>query len=169
MYSRRTSARRVGLVLAGSILAAFTLPLLLPVPRMEEGVTLCYPVIGPVQRFNRDLSGSALARTQAHESAHATQCRRDGAFRHFVRGAFPSQRLAAEAEAYCAEANVGVANGGQARLEYARIQDELREMTWFRRLSSDALNASLASQCPAIAIIAAREEAAWQARLQKAQ
>jgi hypothetical protein len=76
----------------------------------------------------------------------------------------PSQRLAAEAEAYCAEADFGVAKGGQARLEYARIQDELREMAWFRRLSSEVLNDSLASQCPMIAVAAAREEADWQAR-----
>jgi len=149
----------------GSILAAFTLPLVSPFPRKEEALTLCYPLVGPVQRFNADLSGSALARSRAHESAHASQCRRDGAIWHFVRGAFPRQRLALEAEAFCAEASFGVANGGSARLEYARIQDELREMTWFRRLSSGVLNDSLGSQCPMIAVAAAREEADWQARL----
>jgi hypothetical protein len=148
----------------GSVLAALTLPLLLPFPQREEGVTLCYPIVGPVQRFNPDLSAPALARAHAHEDAHAAQCRRDGAIWHFVRGAFPSKRLAAEAEAYCAEASFGVSNGGKARLEYARIQDELREMAWFRRLSSDALNNSLATQCPMIAVAAAREEADWQAR-----
>jgi hypothetical protein len=163
MPSRRAAAWRVGLVLMGSLLAAFILPLLLPFPQREEGVTLCYPVVGPVQRFNSDLSGAALARTRAHEDAHAAQCRQDGAVLHFVRGAFPSNRLAAEAEAYCAEANLSVSKGGHARLEYARIQDELREMAWFRRLSSDALNQSLASQCPMIAVAAAREEADWQA------
>ncbi len=163
MSSLRAGARRVGLVLMGSVVAAFTLPLLLPFPSREEGLTLCYPVVGPVQRFNPDLSDSALARTSAHEAAHATQCRRDGAIWHFVRGVVPSQRLAAEAEAYCAEANFGVSKGGHARLEYARIQDELREMAWFRRLSSDVLNSSLAAQCPMIAVAAAREEADWQA------
>jgi len=158
----------VGLLLTGSVLVTFTLPLLLPFPQREEGLTLCYPVVGPVQRFNPDLSGSALARTRAHEAAHAIQCRRDGAIWHFVRGAFPSQRLAAEAEAYCAEANFGVAKGGQARLEYARIQDEIREMAWFRRFSSNVLNDSLASQCPTIAVAAAREEADWRARWHEA-
>ena len=113
MPSRRASARRVGLVLMASVLATFTLPLLLPFPQREEGLTLCYPVLGPVQRFNPDLSESALARTRAHEAAHATQCRRDGAIWHFVRGVFPSQRLASEAEAYCAEANFGVTKGGR--------------------------------------------------------
>ena len=167
MHSRRAIIRRLALVLTGSILAAFTLPVVLPFPQREEGVTLCYPVVGPVQRFNADLSHASLARTRAHEDAHANQCRRDGAIWHFVRGVFPKQRLAAEAEAYCAEANFGVANGGQARLEYARIQDEIREMAWFRRFSSDALNDSLASQCPIIAVAAAREEADWQARFKQ--
>ena len=164
MPSLRATARRVGLVLTGSVFVAFTLPLLLPFPQREEGLTLCYPVDGPVQRFNPDLSDAALARTHAHEAAHATQCRRDGAIWHFVRGVIPSQRLAAEAEAYCAEASFGVASGGLARFEYARIQDELREMAWFRRFSSDVLNDSLASRCPAVAVAAAREEADWQAR-----
>lgn len=148
----------------GSVIAALILPLLLPFPPREEGLTLCYPIVGPVQRFNPDLSDSALARTRAHEDAHAAQCRRDGALWHFVRGAFSSGRLAAEAEAYCAEATFGVSKGGSARLEYARIQDELREMAWFRRLSSDALNTSLRSQCPTIAVAAARQEADWYAR-----
>ena len=160
----RVNARRVGLMVTGSLLVMFGLPLLLPVPQGQEGVTLCYPFVGPVQRFNPDLSQSTLARTRAHEAAHATQCRRDGAILHFARGVLPSQRLAAEAEAYCAEARFGVVNGGMARLEYARIQDELREMVWFRRLSDDALNDSLASQCPMIAVAAAREEADWHAR-----
>jgi hypothetical protein len=154
----------VGLLLTGSVLAAFILPLLSPFPQRAEGLTLCYPVVGPVQRFNQDLSGLALARTRAHEDAHAAQCRRDGAIWHFVHGAFPGNRLATEAEAYCAEANFGVSTGGDARLEYARIQDELREMAWFRRLSSDQLNESLASQCPLVAVAAAREEDEWKAR-----
>ena len=66
MPSRRATARRVGLVLMGSVLAAFILPLLLPFPQSEEGLTLCYPVVGPVQRLNAGLSGPALARTRAH-------------------------------------------------------------------------------------------------------
>jgi hypothetical protein len=147
-----------------SVLATFALPLVLPVPRREEALTLCYPLVGPVQRFNPDLSDSELARTRAHEGAHAAQCRRDGAIWHFVRRVLPGQRLAAEAEAYCAEANYGISSGGHARLEYPRIQDELREMPWFRRLSNRALNDSLASRCPTIAVAAAQEEADWQAR-----
>ena len=156
-------------MLTGGVLAAFILPLLLPFPEREEGLTLCYPVVGPVQRFNADLSGAALARTRAHEDAHAAQCRRDGAVSHFVRGAFTRKRLATEAEAYCAEATYSVSRGSTARLEYARIQDELREMAWFRRVSSDALNDSLAAQCPLIADAAAREEADWRARLRRAE
>lgn len=164
MPSRLHTAPRLALVLTLSVLAILSLPLVLPVPKKEEALTLCYPVVGPVQRFNPDLSDLELARTRAHEAAHATQCRRDGAVWHFVRRVLPRQRLAAEAEAYCAEANYGVSTGGHARLEYARVQDELREMPWFRRLSSDVLNDSLASRCPTIAVAAAREEADWQAR-----
>jgi hypothetical protein len=148
---------RVGLVLVVAILAAFILPLLSPFPRGADGLTLCYPIVGAVQRFNPDLDGLSLARARAHEGAHAIQCRRDGAVWHFVRDVLPSRRLQAEAEAYCAEATFAVANGGKARLEYARIQDELREMSWFHRYSTDTLNASLASQCPAIAAAAARD------------
>ena len=164
MPLRPAIVRRIGLVLAGTVLAALALPLLVPMWKRQEGVTFCYPFLGPVQRFNPDLSQSSLARTRAHEAAHAAQCRREGAVRHFVRGLATSQRLAAEAEAYCAEASFAVANGGQARLEYARAQDELRERPWFRRVSGDALAGSLASQCPTIAAAAAREEAEWQAR-----
>src|SRR5205809_3212065 len=118
MQSRRAIARRVALVLAGTVLATFTLPLLLPMPQSEEGLTFCYPVVGPVQRFSLDQSTSALGRTRAHEAAHAAQCRREGAIWHFVRRLAPNQRLTAEAEAYCAEASFAVAKGGEARLEY---------------------------------------------------
>jgi hypothetical protein len=146
----------------------FTLPLLVPMPTRSEGLTLCYPVVGPVQRFNPDLSDSTLPRVRAHEGAHAEQCRRDGAIWHFVRGIAPNERLTFEAEAYCAEASFAVARGGQPRLEYARIQDELREMAWFHRFSSDALATSLASRCPTIAAAATRQEADWQARRHRA-
>ena len=150
------------MILAGTVLATLTAVF---VPRwpQEEGRTFCYPVFGPVQRFHPDLSASQLARTRAHEGAHAAQCRRDGALRHFVRGLAPRQRLMDEAEAYCAEANFVVANGGRAWLEYARAQDELREKRSFRRFSSDALANALASRCPQLAASAAREEAEWHA------
>jgi hypothetical protein len=157
----------MGLVVIGSVLATFTLPLVLPIPKMEEAITLCYPILGPVQRFNRDLSGSSLARTRAHEAAHAAQCRGDGAIWHFARGVLPTQRLAIEAEAYCAEADFEIRKGGRARLEYARVQDEMREMVWFRHLSSDVLANSLASHCSMIAAVAAREEADWLACTQR--
>ena len=163
MPLQRAIVRRIGLVLAGTVLAALTLPLLVPMWQREDGRTFCYPFFGPVERFNPDLSGSLLARARAHEDAHAAQCRRDGAVWHFVRRLAPSQRLMAEAEAYCAEATFGVANGGQARLEYGRIQDELREARLFRRFSSAALADALTTRCPELAATAAREEAEWRA------
>src|SRR4051812_20196580 len=94
----RTTLQRVALLVAGTACAMFTLPLLLPMPRGEEGITFCYPIVGPVQRFSSDLEGAALARTRAHEDAHARQCRRDGALWHFARGVSPHQRLVAEAD-----------------------------------------------------------------------
>jgi hypothetical protein len=165
MALRRATARRIGLVVAGTMVAALTLPLFEPSWQREDGRTFCYPFVGPVERLDPHLSGSPLARARAHEDAHAAQCRRDGAVWQFVRRLAPSQRLTAEAEAFCAEAAFGVANGGQARLEYARVQDELREAGWFRRFSSDALTKALASQCPELAATAAREEAEWRAAI----
>ncbi len=163
MPSRRT-LRLVGIILAGTVVAALLLPLTVGMWQGEDGRTFCYPVIGPVQRYNPELSGDLLARTRAHEDAHALQCRRDGALWHFVRRLATRQRLIAEAEAYCAEANWAVAQGGQARIEYARVQDELRETGWFRRSSDEVLADALAAQCPQLAETAAREEADWNAR-----
>lgn len=129
------------------------------------GATLCYPFVGPVERFDPDLTGPELASVRAHEEAHAAQCRRDGAAWHYLRRVATRQRLVAEAEAYCAEAAFGVASGGRARLEYARVHDELRERRWFRRFSDDDLSTVLASQCPQLAATAAQEEAEWRAEL----
>jgi hypothetical protein len=154
----------VGIILAGTVLAALILPLTVPMWQREDGRTFCYPVFGPVQRFNPELSGYLLVRTRAHEEAHALQCRRDGALWHLVRRLAPRQRLLAEAEAYCAEANWAVSTGSQARLEYARVQDELRETAWFHRFSNDVLTDALASTCPQLAATAAQEEAEWHAR-----
>ena len=154
---------RIGLVLAGTIVAMLVLPVGVPMWQHEDARTLCYPFLGPVERFDPDLSGALLERTRAHEDAHAEQCRRDGALWHFVRRLATRERLKSEAEAYCAEATFAVAAGGTARLEYARVQDELRETGWFRRLSSQVLTDALVSQCPRLAATAVREEAEWQA------
>lgn len=146
------------------MLTALTLPLLVPAWQNDLGRTFCYPFVGPVQRFNPDLSDTLLARVRAHEQVHADQCRRDGSVWHNLRRLLPGQRLQTEAEAYCAEVRFGIAHGGQARLAYPRALDELRDMGWFHRFSTDDLEQALASQCPAIAAQAAREEAEEQAQ-----
>lgn len=145
------------------MLAALALPLFVPMWQGELGRTFCYPLVGPVQRFNPELSDSLLARVRAHEQVHADQCRRDGSLWHFVRRLVPSQRLQAEAEAYCAEVGFGIANGAPARIVYPRAQDELRETRWFHRFSTAELEAVLASHCSAVAAQATREEAEWRA------
>ena len=164
MALQRAVMRRVGIVVVGTMIAALTLPLFVPMWQSELGRTFCYPLRGPVQRFNPDLSDSLLARVRAHEQAHADQCRRDGALWHNLRRLVPSERLQAEAEAYCAEVRFGLANGGQARIVYPRALDELREMAWFRRFPTVQLEAALAAQCPTIAEQAAREDVEWQTR-----
>ena len=160
MALRRVSVRRIGLALAGTVLAALTLPLFLPMGQRGDGATLCYPFLGPVERFDPNLSGPELTSVRAHEDAHVAQCRRDGAVWHYARRIVTGQRLISEAEAYCAEAAFGVASGGRARLEYARVHDELRERRWFHRFSNDDLAEVLASQCPQLAATAAREPSA---------
>jgi len=158
--------RRILLVLGGTALAVVTLSLIAPLGQSTLGVTFCYPIFGPLQRFNPTLSDSLLARVRTHEEAHADQCRRDGALWYTIRRLAPRERLSAEVEGFCAEVRFGIAHGGLARLLYASALDELRERPWFHRFSTAALAAALASQCPTLAARAAREESEWQARLQ---
>lgn len=148
------------------MIAALTMPLMVPAWQNDLGRTFCYPLVGPVQRFNPNLSDSLLARVRAHEQVHADQCRRDGSVWHNVRRLLPSQRLQTEAEAYCAEVRFGIAHAGLTRLAYPRALDELRDMGWFHRFSTVELEAALAAQCPDVAAQAAREEAEWRARLE---
>ena len=153
-------------MLGGTALAVVALSRFAPLGQSTLGVTFCYPLFGPVQRFNPTLSDSLLARVRTHEEVHANQCRRDGALWYNVRRLAPGQRLLAEAEGFCAEVQLGIGHGGPARLLYASALDELRERPWFHRFSTAVLADALASQCPAIAARAAREESEWRAWLQ---
>jgi hypothetical protein len=130
------------------------------------GLTFCFPVVGPFERFNSALSDSLLSRVRAHESAHVAQCRRDGALWHTLRRLAPGQRLLSEAEGYCAEIRYGLTTGSAARLLYASALDELRERRWFHRFSTPALADALSAECPSLTARAVREEAEWQARMQ---
>lgn len=166
MKTPRAVARRVALVLGGTALAVLLLSLFGPMGQNTLGLTFCFPVVGPIERFNSTLSDSLLSRVRAHEAAHADQCRRDGAVWHTLRRLAPGQRLLSEAEGYCAEIRYGLATGGAARLLYATALDELRERWWFHRFATSALAGALATQCPSLVSRAAREEAEWQARVQ---
>jgi hypothetical protein len=130
------------------------------------GGTFCYPLIGPVERLDHSLSEAELLRVRAHEDAHAAQCRREGAVWHNLRRILPRQRLQAETDAYCAEVRMMVNHGAPARLEYARVEDELNETKFFR-LESKERSAALESQCPDLAAQAATEEAEWMAHLRR--
>lgn len=163
MPKRAVVLNRIAVVTIGTLVVLLALPFV-HLWDYEEGRTMCYPLIGPIERFAPDLSRAALARVRAHEDAHAAQCRRDGAVWQFFRRLTTRGRLAAESEAYCAEAASAVAAGGSARIEYARVQDELREAVWFHRLSDETLTAALAAQCPRLAEQAEHEQAAWEAR-----
>src|SRR5437773_1736701 len=123
MRRHRVALRRIALIAAGTALAVLTLLLLPPMDQSALGVTFCYPFLGPVQRFNPDVTAAQLSRIQAHEAAHAAQCRRDGSVWHVLRRLAPSQRLQSESEASCAEVRFAATEGAPARLEYARVLD----------------------------------------------
>lgn len=95
------------LLLATSVLvvipAVFSL---VPIPPEADGLTLCIPGIGPLQRFDDDLAGEREELAYIHEGVHAEQCRSWGALWFVGRLTTPRGRLALEAEAFCGEAAV---------------------------------------------------------------
>lgn len=113
-----------GMVTAGAsvlVLAAVSLFLLFPavfyvtpLSAEADGVTLCLPGVGPVQRFREDLRGEQEERTFIHEAAHAEQCRAFGAAWYARQLSTPHGRLAMEAEALCAEVAVLSKRGGDS-------------------------------------------------------
>jgi hypothetical protein len=157
------AVRRVALVLTGTALTVVVLSVFGPMGENTLGLTFCFPVVGPVERLNSTLSDSLLSSVRAHESAHADQCRRDGALWHTLRRLAPRVRLLSAAEGYCAEIRYGLSTGGAARLLYASALDELRERWWFHRFATSTLVDALATQCPSLVVRAAREEAEWRA------
>lgn len=128
-----------------------------PLSSAWDGATLCFPVLGPVERFDPALSDSALQRVQAHEDVHRMDCLKQGAVINFLRLATTKGRLDAEARAGCAEARQQVGLGRDPWLEHERLVDELHYgYPWFRRLPESALRHALREVCPDIASAGAK-------------
>lgn len=119
-----------------------------------DGVTLCFPLIGPVQKFDRTLPDSLLLLARVHESVHAVQCRRMGAVANFLVRVGRKGRLRMEAQAYCAQARVELSWGRPAATLADRIQEELImsvEHITFGRATDAQVREILLSECPALA------------------
>jgi hypothetical protein len=119
-----------------------------------DGVTLCFPLIGPVQNFDRTLPDSLLQLARVHESVHAIQCRQMGAVANFVVRVGRKGRLRMEAQAYCAQAKVELSWGLPAATLAYRIQEELImsvEHITFGRVSKQQVREILLTECPALA------------------
>lgn len=77
-----------------------------PIPGDADGVTLCVPAWGPLLRVRDGLSPDQEELAFIHEGAHARQCRQLGAFWYARQVSNLQGRLALEARALCAEAQV---------------------------------------------------------------
>jgi len=115
---RRSTARVVrflGGVGAVSMIGTFAVvPIaftLLPVPAGADAVTLCFPGVGPLQQFSRDLTGELEEIVVVHEHAHAEQCRAMGAAAWAARYRTVRGRIELEAEAFCAEIDLLAGRG----------------------------------------------------------
>lgn len=81
--------------------AAFVL---MPMPRGADGITLCMPLIGPMQQFAEGMDPELEEIVHIHERVHATQCRTLGAATYAKTYLDGEGMIALEAEAFCAEA-----------------------------------------------------------------
>ncbi len=160
MVVRRIRWGRIGVVSLLGGTGLLGLGAILPLPRGLDGATFCYPLIGPVQRFDPRLTGAAGAIVRAHEAVHATQCHRLGFMRRVARQLTTQGRLGLEAEAYCAQGQYEVSTGASAYPVYQRLVDELRYTgRWFAGLSEDTIRAALAGACPSLARAASNDRA----------
>jgi len=144
-------------VISGALLATAARA---PLPQGWDGVTLCYPVVGPVQRLSPELTDSARLRIKAHEDEHASDCSRRGSLPYFVELATARGRLRAEARANCAEARQQLALGRNPYVEFERLIDDLRYgHPWFKRFPDSVLRGAVRDACPDLA--AAATEPPW--------
>ena len=78
--------------------------ILMPMPRGADGITLCMPMIGPMQQFAEGMDPDLEEIVHIHERVHASQCRRLGALTYAKTYLDGEGMIALEAEAFCAEA-----------------------------------------------------------------
>jgi hypothetical protein len=84
---------------------------LMPMPRGADGITLCFPVLGPLQQYSPDLEPGLEEIVHLHERVHADQCRRLGAVEYARTYLRDEGMLDLEAEAFCAEAHMLASRG----------------------------------------------------------
>ncbi|MCC7134459.1 MAG: hypothetical protein IT352_17510 [Gemmatimonadales bacterium] len=133
--------------LAGGALAASGL--VLTPPRGSDALTLCYPLLRAVTRFDPSLADSVRRRVDAHEAVHRADCDRLGSIRHYLAIANRDGRLAVEARAGCAEARLQIGAGAHPYLEVERMVDELHYgYGWFRELDEGSIREALGRACP---------------------
>lgn len=84
---------------------------LMPMPRGADGITLCFPVLGPLQQYSSDLDPGLEEIVHLHERVHADQCRRLGAWDYARTYLRDEGMLDLEAEAFCAEAHMLASRG----------------------------------------------------------
>ncbi len=144
----RISWRRVLLLLAPPLVVLLAI-VYFGSPRGLAGSTRCLPFVGPRIAIDTSLRGDARALAVAHEAAHATQCREQGAVRNYFARLSRNGRLDSELGAYCAEARAALRLGQRADLVVSRILDELEEgYPWFRGTSRGEFRAGLVRACP---------------------
>ena len=79
---------------------------LMPMPRGADGITLCFPILGPLQQYSANLEPDLEEIVHLHERIHADQCRRLGAWQYARTYLRDEGMLHLEAEAFCAEAHM---------------------------------------------------------------
>jgi hypothetical protein len=146
---RRTSARPLLWMLVPGLLAGSLAAARAPLPRGLDGMTLCFPIVGPITRIDSTLRGRARTLAEIHERAHAARCRELGAVRSYAASLTIEGKLRSEANAFCAEAHFDLALGYPRENVLARIADELETAYgWTAGRSRGEIVAAIGAACP---------------------
>jgi hypothetical protein len=147
--NRRKSTRRLSWLVVLLLLGASVAAARAPFPKGLDGMTMCFPLVGPITRLDSTLTGHARDLAVVHERAHAEECREIGAVSSYVAGLTVSGKLRSEVNAFCAEAYWDVAIGYPRANVLARIADELETAySWTAGLSREEIVAAIGAACP---------------------